>query len=359
MTCSSDEIWMKRCFELARRGAGAVSPNPMVGAVLVHENRIIAEGWHEGWGGPHAEVNCFRAVAHSDEKLVAGSVLYCNLEPCSHHGKTPPCADLVVKKGVKRLVIANMDPNPLVSGRGTELIRQAGIQVETGILEHEGRFLNRAFFTNIMEQRPYIILKWAQSADGFMGKKGQRTAVSGPAALRLAHRWRSEADAILVGAATATTDNPSLDTRFYFGKSPIRVLLDGSGSVPAHISLLSDERETIVFGPYQPGLPASKRFTGTNAHTHVREVADVLFRENIGILYVEGGQQVLEQFVREGLWDEIRILESRQTLGGGVKAPSIPEGTAGYTSFEISADLVKICFRQSAYIPDNSNISVL
>lgn len=279
MTCSADEIWMKRCFELARRGAGAVSPNPLVGAVLVHNNQIIAEGWHEKWGGPHAEVNCFSAVPHADEKLVAASVLYCNLEPCAHHGKTPPCADLVVKKGIKKLVVANTDPNPLVSGRGTERIRQAGIEVKTGVLEHEGRFLNRAFFTSIQEQRPYVILKWAQSADGFLGKSGERTAISGPAALRLAHRWRSESDAILAGAVTAATDNPSLDTRFWFGKNPLRVLLDGAGSVPLSTSLLSDARETLVFGPARSGVPASKRFTGTHTHTPVHEILDVLFTE--------------------------------------------------------------------------------
>lgn len=358
MASSDDEIWMKRCLELARRGAGTVSPNPMVGAVLVHNNRVIAEGWHERWGGPHAEVNCFNAVAPSDARLIRDSTLYCNLEPCSHHGKTPPCADLVVKKGVKRVVIANTDPNPLVSGRGIEQIRHAGIQVETGVMEGDGLFLNRYFFTRITQKRPYVILKWAQSADGFMGIKGEKTAISGPAALRLAHRWRSESDAILVGAATATTDNPSLDTRYFFGKNPIRILLDGAGSVPAHVNLLSDNRETLVFGPHRPGLPACKRFAGTHTHTPVRNVAEVLFSENIGILYVEGGSGVLEQFISDGLWDEIRIIGSRRILGSGVRAPAVPEGATGYTAFEAGEDLVKIYFRQSTYNPDNLNIPV-
>ncbi|MFN7832779.1 MAG: bifunctional diaminohydroxyphosphoribosylaminopyrimidine deaminase/5-amino-6-(5-phosphoribosylamino)uracil reductase RibD, partial [Bacteroidota bacterium] len=159
MASSDDEIWMKRCLELAQRGAGTVSPNPMVGAVLVHNNRVIAEGWHERWGGPHAEVNCFHAVATSDERLVRESTLYCNLEPCSHHGKTPPCADLVVKKGVKRVVIANTDPNPLVSGRGVEQIRHAVIQVETGVMENAGLFMKIFFFPIIIQTRPYVILK--------------------------------------------------------------------------------------------------------------------------------------------------------------------------------------------------------
>ena len=358
MASSDDDIWMKRCLELAQRGAGTVSPNPMVGAVLVHNNRVIAEGWHERWGGPHAEVNCFHAVATSDERLVRESTLYCNLEPCSHHGKTPPCADLVVKKGVKRVVIANTDPNPLVSGRGVEQIRHAGIQVETGVMENDGLFLNRYFFTRIIQKRPYVILKWAPSADGFMVIKGEKTAISGPAALRLAHRWRSESDAILVGAATATTDNPSLDSRLWFGKNPIRVLLDGAGSVPSHINLLSDNRGTLIFGPHRPGLPACKRFAGTHTHTPVRDVTEVLFSENIGILYVEGGTGVLEQFISDGLWDEIRIIGSRRILGSGVRAPAVPEGTTGYTAFEAGEDLVKIYFRQSTYNPDNLNIPV-
>ncbi|MFM8487835.1 MAG: bifunctional diaminohydroxyphosphoribosylaminopyrimidine deaminase/5-amino-6-(5-phosphoribosylamino)uracil reductase RibD [Bacteroidota bacterium] len=356
MTCSADEIWMKRCFELARRGAGAVSPNPLVGAVLVHNNRIIAEGWHERWGGPHAEVNCFRAIAPADEKLVAESVLYCNLEPCSHHGKTPPCAELVVKKGVKKLVIANTDPNPLVSGRGLEYIRQAGIPVETGVLENEGLFLNRAFFTGITRNRPYIILKWAQSADGFLGRQGERTAVSGPAALRLAHRWRSESDAILVGAVTAATDDPSLDTRFWFGKNPLRVLLDGAGSVPVSTRLLSDDRETLVFGPARSGMPASKRFTGSHARTPVHEILELLFAEKKGILYVEGGAGVLQQFIRAGYVDEIRVIENTGILGGGVKAPSLPEGAASFSDFILGPDRVKIYFRQSVYGSGHTNV---
>lgn len=358
MTCSANEIWMKRCFELARRGAGAVSPNPLVGAVLVHGNRVIAEGWHERWGGPHAEVNCFRAVAPSDEKFVPESVLYCNLEPCSHHGKTPPCAELVANKGVKKVVIANKDPNPLVSGRGIERIRNAGIQVEAGVLADEGLFLNRYFFTGITEKRPYIILKWAQSSDGFLGRPGERTAVSGQAALRLAHRWRSESDAILVGAVTAATDNPSLDTRFWFGKNPLRVLLDGGGSVPLATRLLSDDRETLVFGPERSGVADCKRFTGTNTHTPVQEILDVLYSENKWILYVEGGAGVLQQFIRSGYWDEIRILESTIILGGGVKAPPLPEGAASLSEFMVGPDQVKIFFRQSVYDQGYSNVSI-
>jgi diaminohydroxyphosphoribosylaminopyrimidine deaminase/5-amino-6-(5-phosphoribosylamino)uracil reductase len=358
MAPGDDAKWMKRCFELARRGAGMVSPNPMVGAVLVHNNRTIGEGWHERWGGPHAEVNCFKSVAPDDERLIPESVLYCNLEPCSHFGKTPPCASLVTEKRVGKVVIANTDPNPLVAGSGIEMIRKAGILVETGLLEEEGYRLNRAFFTKINEKRPYIILKWAQTADGFLGRPGERTSISAPPALRLAHRWRSESDAILVGATTATTDNPLLDTRFYFGKNPLRILLDGAGSVPADSHLLSDNRETLIFGPARPGAPDCKRFTGAHARTSVQEIAARLYLDNIGILYVEGGAGVLQQFADTGYWDEIRILESRQVLGSGIKAPAIPAGSDLFTTFKVGADQVNIFFRQSVHHTDKSDVPV-
>ena len=209
------ETYMHRCFELARLGAGSTLPNPMVGAVLVHEGRIIGEGWHRQYGGPHAEVNCVAAVAEKDRALIPQATLYCSLEPCFHVGKTPPCVELVLRERIPRVVIANTDPNSKVAGQSVQKLRAAGVEVITSVLEQEGYSLNRIFFTWITEKRPYIVLKWAQSRDGFIGRPGERVAISSPETQRFVHRLRSEIPAILVGSNTALTDNPRLDTRLF------------------------------------------------------------------------------------------------------------------------------------------------
>lgn len=327
----SDPTYLRRCFQLARLGAGSVSPNPMVGAVLVHQHRIIGEGWHQRYGAAHAEVNAVASVAAADRALIAKSTLYCSLEPCFHHGKTPPCVDLILEQKIPRVVVSNTDPNPLVAGQGLEKLRAAGVAVETGLLEKEGWELNRAFFTWISQKRPYIILKWAQSADGFLARTGEQTAISGPLAQRLVHRWRSEVDAILVGTTTALVDNPRLDNRLYFGKSPLRIALDFNGKIPDTAHLLDDTRPTWIIGPERAGGWKNTRFVpiqpftepANQMKTWLPPLLETLRADNRAILLVEGGAVVLQQFLDSGYWDEIRILESAQRLGNGLAAPKL------------------------------------
>ncbi|MBL7776535.1 MAG: bifunctional diaminohydroxyphosphoribosylaminopyrimidine deaminase/5-amino-6-(5-phosphoribosylamino)uracil reductase RibD, partial [Saprospiraceae bacterium] len=297
---SPDERYLHRCFQLARLGAGSVSPNPLVGAVLVHNGRIIGEGWHRQFGAAHAEVNALATVAPEDRHLIPQATLYCSLEPCSHQGKTPPCADLIVREKIARVVVSNTDPNPLVAGQGLEKLRAAGIPVEASVLQREGYELNRPFFTWITQKRPYIILKWAESADGFLGRIGQRTSVSGPLAQRLVHRWRSEADAILVGAATARVDDPRLDNRLYFGKSPLRIALDFRSKLPPDAHLLDDSAPTWILGPGRPGNWQHTRFLplgnpGETASDWIPGLLEQLRTDQKAILLVEGGASVLQQ----------------------------------------------------------------
>ncbi len=234
---------MERCFDLARLGAGSVSPNPLVGAVLVHDGRIIGEGFHQKHGSAHAEVNCLASVSVDNQRFIAESTLYCNLEPCHHFGKTPPCVDLVLEKKIPRVAISNIDPNPLTGGRSVEKLRRAGVEVTTGILEVEGRWLSRAFFTWIEKKRPYVIQMGAIGRR-FHRKKGERTAISGPVAQRLSHRWRSEVDAIMVGTTTAKVDDPALTNRLFFGKNPMRIVVDFEKKISVASRLFDGSAET-------------------------------------------------------------------------------------------------------------------
>ncbi|MBL7825753.1 MAG: bifunctional diaminohydroxyphosphoribosylaminopyrimidine deaminase/5-amino-6-(5-phosphoribosylamino)uracil reductase RibD [Saprospiraceae bacterium] len=336
------ESWMKRCFALARRGEGLVSPNPMVGAVLVHENRVIGEGWHQKWGGPHAEVFCFQSVKPEDRQKIKESTLYCSLEPCSHFGKTPPCADLILQFGVPQVVVANVDPNPLVAGAGLKKLQDHGVIVQSEVLASEGAWLNRAFFTWIQYQRPYVVLKWAETADGFISKKGERTAISNAVSRRLSHRWRAAADVILIGANTAITDDPELTTRYYFGKDPLRVLLDWQGSTPIDAKLFQDQSPCLIFGKYRAGLNEFKRFVEGDGPITMPELLQSLRKESCTVLLVEGGANVHQKFLDAGIWDEIRIIQSPESLGAGVAAPVIPFGVYESKSFQLGSDTVQI-----------------
>lgn len=339
---NQDHLFMQRCFFLALLGEGSVSPNPMVGAVLVHDGRVIGEGWHRKYGEAHAEVRCLESVSAENQHLIPHSTLYCSLEPCFHFGKTPPCVDLVLKHRIPRVVVSNTDPNPLVAGQSLEKLRSAGVEVVEGILEAEGRRLNRAFFTWIVEKRPFIVLKWAQSVDGFIGKEGERTAISGPAALRLVHKWRSEADAILVGTKTAVTDNPRLDARFYTGKHPLRVALDRQGKIPATHHLLDDSIDTWVFGAARQGSFERTVFIPTDGLVDIQDILNTLKTAKRAILLVEGGAQVLQQFLDGGWWDEIRVLESSGRLKDGIAAPRLPIIAEMTESFQLAGDTVRI-----------------
>lgn len=337
--------YLGRCFDLARLGAGSVSPNPMVGAILVYEGRIIGEGWHRRYGEAHAEVNALRAVAEADRPLIPQSTLYCSLEPCFHHGKTPPCVDLILEQKIPRVVISNTDPNPLVAGQSIKKLREACVEVTTGVLEAEGRYLNRAFFTWMQEKRPYIALKWAQSSDGFIARKGEQTAISGPLTRRLVHRWRGESDAILVGTTTALTDNPRLDNRLYFGKSPLRIALDFKSKIPDPAFLLDDSLPTWIIGPARESRFHNTLFFDLEAENWIPALLQQLYESKRAILLVEGGANTLQQLLDTGYWDEIRVIRNPVRLGEGVKAPAIPAEALQREAFDLGPDAIRIFSR--------------
>jgi diaminohydroxyphosphoribosylaminopyrimidine deaminase / 5-amino-6-(5-phosphoribosylamino)uracil reductase len=336
---------MTRCLQLAQYGAGRVAPNPMVGAVLVHEGRVIGEGWHQRYGGPHAEVQCIASVSTQDRALIPFSTLYCSLEPCNHFGKTPPCTDLVLQERIPEVVVCNTDPNPLVAGSGLERLRAAGVRVETGLLEAEGLWLNRVFFTWITRKRPYIILKWAQSSDGRMGRPGERTPVSDPPVLRYVHRLRSETDAILVGGQTALTDNPRLDNRFFpLGPAPLRIAYDRAGQLPTTHHLLDDSTETWLVSPERPG-----RFTQT-LFMEDGTIGGLLHRlqeAKRSSLLVEGGADTHRRWLEAGQWDEIQIIQNHRVLGTGIPAPKVPDGAIFVKFMPFGMDTVSI-YRSAA-----------
>lgn len=317
---------MKRCIDLALRGLGNVAPNPMVGCVIVHEGKPIAEGWHRQYGGPHAEVDAIGRVENPD--VLAHSTLYVNLEPCSHFGKTPPCADLIIASKIPYVVIANQDPNPLVAGQGIEKLLANGIDVKIGVLEKEAAFLNRRFFTSFAKKRPYVILKWAESSDGLIdhvrsAEQDAPAGISCAESLLLSHRWRSEESAILVGTNTVLADDPQLTVRHVQGQNPVRITFDRLGRIPHHAKILDGKAPTIVFNPDKNYTTEWAEFVqidfDENPLSHALE--ELHYRKLQSVL-VEGGAAILNQFIRHNLWDEARIFHSAQTLGEGIKAPA-------------------------------------
>jgi diaminohydroxyphosphoribosylaminopyrimidine deaminase/5-amino-6-(5-phosphoribosylamino)uracil reductase len=323
-----EEKYMERCLALARHGIGKVSPNPLVGAVLLRRGKIIGEGYHRCYGEAHAEVHAIRSVA--DETLLRDATLYVNLEPCSHYGKTPPCTELIIRKGIPRVVVACLDPYHEVSGRGIDRLRQAGVEVMTGVKEREALALNKEFVTSHTLQRPYIYLKWAQSADGFIDRLRSDVSIppvllSSPAMLQQVHKRRSEVAAILVGTRTALLDNPSLTVRNWSGHSPVRVVLDRQLSIPDTYHLLDGQAPTLVFTALEKDGRPNLAYVRIDferdvlpqliAHLHARRLTSLL---------VEGGAFLLNRFIAEDLWDEMQVETAPVCLGGGVKAPAIP-----------------------------------
>ena len=323
----TDEKYMARCLTLATAGAGMVAPNPMVGAVVVHRGHIIGEGYHRQFGGAHAEVHAIASVR--DETLLKDSTLYVNLEPCSHHGKTLPCTELIIRKRIPRVVIACIDPFPAVSGRGVRRLKDAGIDVKTGVLEKEALYLNRFFMTAQTHRRPYIILKWAQSADGFLDRI--RTDASMPAArlscattVRMVHKLRSEVDAIMVGTRTVYLDNPSLTVRHWAGKHPVRVLSDRSLRVPTSATLFDGTIRTLVYNAKKSGVEGQTEYLPLDLTIPIiPQILQSLHEKRIQSLLVEGGALLHRRFMESGLWDEARIETTPAVLGSGVKAADI------------------------------------
>jgi diaminohydroxyphosphoribosylaminopyrimidine deaminase/5-amino-6-(5-phosphoribosylamino)uracil reductase len=320
---NDDAFFMRRALDLALLGTGHVRPNPLVGCVVTHEGRIIGEGWHQQYGGPHAEVNALAAVA--DQDLLKKSRVYVTLEPCAHHGKTPPCADLLVAKGVPEVVICNEDPFPLVAGRGIEKLQAAGARVETGLLNSEGSWLNRRFFTFHEKKRPYLVLKWAETADGFLaGRYFQPVQISGPQAGILTHRWRTEEQAILVGTRTALHDNPRLSARDWPGPQPTRLVIDKNLSLPPTHHLLDGSQPTLIYTYRQPYHKANLDLVHlSEADDLMPQVLADLYQRQVQSVLVEGGPTVLNALLQAGLWDEIRVFRSARKLGQGIAAPRI------------------------------------
>lgn len=317
---------MHRCIQLALNGKGFVAPNPMVGAVIVHNDRIIGEGFHRQYGEAHAEVNAITSV--KDHSLLKQATMYVNLEPCSHYGKTPPCSELIIKKGIPKVVVGCMDPFLEVSGRGIRMMQEAGIDVEIGVLENECKQLNNRFLTYIQQKRPYIILKWAQSADGFLDKNREIGTKEKPARLSddftqiTVHKMRAEENAIIVGTRTALLDNPSLTTRLWNGKNPLRIAIDKNLDITTDFSLLDGSIPTLIYtnkNVLNKEYIIYKKldFTGNI----LPQVMNDLYERKIQSLIVEGGNILLNSFIQSDLWDEANIETSSITLGSGVFAP--------------------------------------
>jgi diaminohydroxyphosphoribosylaminopyrimidine deaminase / 5-amino-6-(5-phosphoribosylamino)uracil reductase len=352
--------FLQRCFDIARLAHS--SPNPLVGAVIVSpDERIIGEGYTQPYGGAHAEVMAVASVKNSDRSLLPLSTIYVSLEPCAHWGRTPPCVELILKERLAKVVIAHLDPNPLVAGKSITKLQENGIEVQLYYANNAlirqttdlPRFAEEAcseqrqlengkaatlmpFLINRAKERPFIILKWAETADGFIGKSDERLAISNKFSNRLVHKWRSEVDAIMVGTNTAALDNPELTNRLYFGRSPMRIVLDKNQRLPPSLKLFDGSVRTLVFSENTEGvLPqlqndtynyntnnVEKRFVMYNDFL-LENVLTILQKEKIGTLFVEGGAKLLSHFINRGLWDEARIITSSQTLGAGIRAPQL------------------------------------
>ncbi|WP_419800914.1 bifunctional diaminohydroxyphosphoribosylaminopyrimidine deaminase/5-amino-6-(5-phosphoribosylamino)uracil reductase RibD [Mucilaginibacter sp.] len=324
------EKYMRRCLELAGLGAGFVSPNPMVGAVIVHENKIIGEGYHQKYGQPHAEVNAVKAVfaRHQHAKsLLKEATIYVSLEPCAHHGKTPPCADLIIKHQIPKVVVGCRDPFVQVDGKGIEKLRNAGIEVIENVLETECLDLNKRFFTRVLKQRPYVILKWAETADGFFAPEdGSQQWISDPLAKRLVHQWRSEEDAVLVGKNTAAADDPQLNNRYQpNAKQPKRVVLDRRLELKPNLNLFDRSAETLVFNEVKTALDGNLKYISLeNFDLFLPQyVLFQLYLQDIQSVIVEGGAKTLQLFLDAGLWDEARVFRSKNHWGKGIRSPRI------------------------------------
>ena len=320
------ETYMQRCLQLAEKGLGYVAPNPMVGSVIVHEQKVIGEGYHQQYGQAHAEVNAVNAVVNKE--LLQYSTLYVNLEPCAHYGKTPPCADLIIKYKIPNVVIGSVDFNSVVNGRGIEKMIKAGINVTVGVLEEDCKLVNKRFFAYHQKKRPYIILKWAQTADGFIDRNryvkeaGQPLQISNSGSRRLVHLWRSQEQAIMVGTNTALLDNPQLTVRECDGKNPVRVVIDKEFKIPLRYNLFDKSTPTLVFTALE----------GTSAHNlefikldFEKAVLPAILKElhdrNIQSLFVEGGAHLINSFIGSGLWDEARVFVANEKIEEGVPAP--------------------------------------
>ena len=319
------EKYLKRCIELAKNGLGTTYPNPLVGSVIVYENQIIGEGWHKKAGEPHAEVNAINSV--KDKSLLSKATIYVSLEPCSHFGKTPPCSDLIIENKIPNVVIGTVDPNEKVAGKGIQKLLIAGHNVTIGVLDDECLELNKRFFTFHQKKRPYIILKWAETADGFIAplRKDEQKPVwiTNQYSRQLVHKWRTEEQAILVGTQTVLDDNPSLNVRDWKGNHPVKIIVDRQNRLPENLNVFNSKEKTFILSE------TKKDFKNQTCHSEVinfnrdlaQEICDSLFENNIQSVIIEGGARTLQTFIESNLWDEARVFKGKNAFIEGTKAP--------------------------------------
>lgn len=345
----SHEIYMRRCLDLAALGKSTVSPNPMVGSVIVHNGEVIGEGYHQKYGGPHAEVNAVNDVlTHFDNAadLLRESTIYVSLEPCAHYGKTPPCADLIIKHRIPKVVVGCRDPFDQVDGKGIEKLQQAGIEVTLGVLERECRHLKRRFFTRVQKHRPYIILKWAQTADGFFAPDdNSQFWITGLEARKLVHQWRTEEDAILVGTRTAAIDDPQLNVRYAEGRNPKRIVIDRRLELDPNLNLFDQSVETLIFNEVKTDTSGKNKYIALEDFDRYvpQYMMYQLYLQDIQSVIIEGGARTLQAFIDAGMWDEARVFTGKPLLHKGIPAPAVT-GTRG-DELQCGDDLLQVWFK--------------
>jgi len=318
---NTDEFYMQRCFDLAKLAANQTQTNPMVGAVLVYNDSIIGEGYHEAYGENHAEINAINSVKEKDKSLIPESTLYISLEPCFHEGKTPPCVERILSEKIKHVFISCLDPFEKVAGKSVAKLQDSGVKVHLGLLENHGKQLIRKFVANTIEKRSYILIKFAQSRDGFMGKENEAVWLTDIYSKTLSHKWRSELDGIMVGTQTAITDNPELTNRLYAGRSPQRIVLDRNERIPKTHKLISDDLPCLVFTSKKDYQIKKTKTLVYLTDWSLEKILKELYNRNVYSILVEGGKQLIQSFIDQNLWDEYRVLKAPIVLGTGIKAP--------------------------------------
>jgi diaminohydroxyphosphoribosylaminopyrimidine deaminase/5-amino-6-(5-phosphoribosylamino)uracil reductase len=317
----SHEFYMDRCLTLAKLGAGNVSPNPMVGAVLVYQERVIGEGYHQQYGRAHAEVNCIQSVRWEDQALIEKATLYISLEPCNHHGKTPPCTDLILTSRIPKVVVACKDISAKVNGKGLQRLKYAGIEIIFGIREQEAIDLNRRFFIFNQKHRAYILLKWAESLEGYIGAPGERIKLSDEESDLKVHQWRAEEDGIWVGYRTAVTDNPQLNVRLVKGRDPLRIVYDRNLELPPQHHLFNQQQPTLWYNDKETSAQGLVNKIKVSSASAIEDILIDLYQRQVLSVMVEGGSALLQQLIDINLWDEARVIKTVTSLSHGVKAP--------------------------------------
>ncbi len=340
---------MSRCLSLAELGAGSVSPNPMVGAVLVYDGIVIGEGYHKIYGQAHAEVNCIKSVSDADKSLIQESTLYVSLEPCSHYGKTPPCSDLIIESEIKKVVIGCIDIYKEVAGGGIEKLQNAGVEVVSSVLGNRCIHTNRRFFTFHKKSRPYIILKWAQTLNNKIGSKSnERIFISNEYTNRVVHKWRSEESGILIGTNTALKDNPLLTNRLWTGKNPVRIIIDKNLKLSSSLNIFNSDAKTIIYNSLKNATKGNIVFIKINNNDFTEEMLQSLFEMNIQSIMIEGGATTLQSFIDKGLWDEAKVITNEELIiQNGISAPEMKNFSLQRTE-KCSNDLI------SYYINDHT-----